>query len=55
MSPGTVADVIEFKQNSDLAIAGIGLTVYLGSEYEHEMLSTAAKTIFQAHQHSTNS
>jgi fructose-bisphosphate aldolase/6-deoxy-5-ketofructose 1-phosphate synthase len=45
-----VDDVIEFKRQSGLAIAGIGLTVYLGSEYEYEMLSQAAQAIFQAHQ-----
>lgn len=46
-----VGQVIEFKQNSDLNILGIGYTVYLGSEYEAQMLSEAAQYIYEAHQH----
>lgn len=44
-----VWDVIEFKQTSKLAIAGIGITVYPGSEYENEMFSFAANQIHEAH------
>jgi len=43
--------IIEFKKNSGLNILGIGYTVYLGSEYEAEMLHQAAQIIYQAHQH----
>ncbi|MDP3889035.1 MAG: aldolase [bacterium] len=46
-----IEDVIEFKQHSGLAIAGIGLTIYLGGEYEQEMLTAAAQTIFYAHRY----
>lgn len=47
----TVEDVLAFKQSSQLPICGIGLTIYIGSEYEHEMLAQAAQAIFKAHQH----
>ena len=30
--------------------AGIGYTIYIGSEFEHEMLSEAAQLIRQAHE-----
>lgn len=46
-----VHDVITLAQESNLSIAGIGVTIYLGSEYEQEMLSFAAQSIFEAHQH----
>jgi fructose-bisphosphate aldolase / 6-deoxy-5-ketofructose 1-phosphate synthase len=46
----TVDDVIAFKKSSNLTIAGIGITVYLGSYFEDRMLEQAAQTIFQAHQ-----
>lgn len=42
--------VIEFKRNSDLDILGIGYTIYLGSEYEHQMIREAAQAIYKAHQ-----
>jgi fructose-bisphosphate aldolase/6-deoxy-5-ketofructose 1-phosphate synthase len=45
-----VYDVEEFKQNSKLNIVGVGYTIYLGSEYENEMLTQAAQTIYNAHQ-----
>ncbi|MFC1842029.1 aldolase [Candidatus Dependentiae bacterium] len=44
----TVEDVLEFKQNSGLKIRGVGYTVYLGSEFENEMLSEAAHVIYEA-------
>jgi fructose-bisphosphate aldolase/6-deoxy-5-ketofructose 1-phosphate synthase len=47
----TVQDVLDFKQASQLQIAGVGLTLYLGSEHEPLMLEQAAHTIFTAHQH----
>mgnify|MGYP000271227476 CR=1 FL=1 len=46
-----VEDVITMQQDSNLKIRGIGITIYLGSEYEQEMLSHAAQAIFDAHQH----
>ena len=46
----TVDDVIAFKKSSGLTIAGIGVTVYLGSTYEDLMLEQAAQAVFQAHQ-----
>jgi len=45
-----VEQVVEFKKNSGLDIAGIGYTIYLGSEYEHQMLREAAQAIYKAHQ-----
>lgn len=47
----TIDQVARFKKESDLAIRGIGLTIYLGSEFEDSMLEQAAHAIFEAHQH----
>lgn len=47
----SVEDVMKLQQSSGLAIRGIGITVYLGSAYETEMLEKAAHAINQAHQH----
>lgn len=46
-----MAQVMEFKKNSGLNITGVGFTVYIGSEYEAEMLSSASWLINAAHQH----
>lgn len=46
----SVSDVLTFKKQSGLKIAGIGYTLYLGSKYEAKMLKQAAQAIFQAHQ-----
>ncbi len=46
----SIADVINFKKNSDLNICGVGYTLYLGSSYESDMLVEAAQAIYQAHQ-----
>jgi len=46
----SVGDVVAFKEQSDLDIKGVGFTLYLGSKYEHAMLSQAAKIVHQAHQ-----
>lgn len=46
-----VGDVVHFKEQSGLNIRGIGFTLYLGSEFESEMLHDAAQSIFEAHQH----
>lgn len=47
----TVDQVIEFKNNSEIDIVGVGYTIYLGSKHESQMLSTAAQIIWQAHQY----
>ena len=46
----SVEDIVKFKKQSGLKILGVGYTVYLGSEYEHEMLREAANIVHQAHQ-----
>lgn len=47
----TVDEVVKLKKQSNLSICGVGYTVYLGSEFEHIMLSQAAEIVLQAHQH----
>ncbi len=47
----SVDQVIAFQEQTRLNICGIGLTVYLGSQYESEMLSHAAQAIYYAHQY----
>jgi len=42
--------VKRFKHSSGLTIAGVGYTIYPGSEYESEMFAEAAKLVFEAHQ-----
>lgn len=46
-----IEDVLTFKQESHVSICGVGVTVYLASEFEDRMLSFAAETVFNAHQH----
>lgn len=46
-----VDQVAEFKENSELNILGVGYTIYLGSEFEAEMLVQAAQIVYDAHQH----
>lgn len=46
-----VHDVIQIAEQSKLKICGIGITIYLGSEYENEMLHDAAQQILEAHIH----
>lgn len=46
-----VAQVAEFRENSGLKITAVGYTVYLGSEYEAQMLTEAAQAIYEAHQY----
>lgn len=46
-----VADALALKKEHNIPINGIGITIYLGGEYEAAMLSAAAQAIFQAHQH----
>lgn len=46
-----IDQIVDFKKRSQLSIVGIGYTIYLGSEFESQMLAQAANTIFQAHSH----
>jgi len=46
----TTNDVINFKKNSGLNICGVGYSLYLGSEFEPQMLQDAARIIYDAHQ-----
>ncbi|WP_406658182.1 aldolase [Methanolobus sp. ZRKC2] len=43
--------IVEFRENSGLKILGIGYTIYLGSEFEADMLNQAAQLIYNAHKH----
>lgn len=45
----SVDDVIAAKFDAQINICGIGITVYLGSTFEHEMLAQAAQAIYRAH------
>jgi len=45
-----IPQIVEFKKNSGLNILAVGYTIYLGSEYEHEMIREAAQAIYLAHQ-----
>jgi fructose-bisphosphate aldolase/6-deoxy-5-ketofructose 1-phosphate synthase len=47
----TVDQVVAFQKNSGLQIYGVGYTLYLGSEFESQMLTEAAQMIYEAHQH----
>ena len=42
-------DVMALSHNG-INVVGIGYTIYIGSEFEHEMLSEAAQFIRQAHE-----
>ena len=44
-----VGQLIEFKENSGLNIVGVGYTIYLGSEFEADMLTEAAQLVYEAH------
>ncbi len=46
----TMEQVKQFIGNSGLKIVGVGYTIYPGSEYESEMMTEAARLIFDAHQ-----
>jgi len=45
-----VYQVVDFADYTGLKILGLGHTIYLGSEYEHEMLCQAAQIVHEAHQ-----
>ncbi len=44
-----VSQVVEFKRQTGLKILGVGYTIYLGSEYEDQMLRKASQAILEAH------
>jgi len=44
-----VGDILELKKTSGLNIVGVGYTVYLGSEFESQMLQQAAISTYVAH------
>jgi fructose-bisphosphate aldolase/6-deoxy-5-ketofructose 1-phosphate synthase len=44
-----VAQVADFADDSGLDVLGVGYTLYLGSEYEAEMLREAAQAVYLAH------
>lgn len=46
-----VTQVADFRDNSKLKILGVGYTIYLGSEYEADMLAQAAQIVYDAHQY----
>ncbi len=46
-----VEQVVNFRDNSGLNILAVGYTIYLGSEYESEMLHQAVRIVSNAHQH----
>ncbi|WOF15931.1 aldolase [Methanoplanus sp. FWC-SCC4] len=46
----SIDQVVSFREQSGLKIAGVGYTIYLGSEYEDIMLAEAAQIIWDAHQ-----
>lgn len=43
--------VAEFRDNSGLRILGVGYTIYLGSEFEADMLNQAAQLIYESHRY----
>lgn len=47
----TMRDVLDLKRNGKLQIVGIGYTVYVGSQFEPDMLAEVGKLIAQAHEH----
>ena len=44
------AIAVEGDSKETLNVVGVGYTIYLGSEYEHEMLTEAAALIREAHE-----
>jgi DhnA family fructose-bisphosphate aldolase class Ia len=46
-----VQDVVTFRDNSGLKIPAVGYTVYLGSEFEAQMLRQAGRIVHDAHKH----
>ena len=46
----SVDDAIACAEAAQLSLCGVGYTVYLGSEFESDMLKEAAQIVHQAHQ-----
>ena len=46
-----VYQAAELKKRTGLRILGVGYTVYLGSEFEADMLHQAAQIVYEAHSH----
>ncbi len=46
-----VEQAVNLRDNSGLHILAVGYTVYLGSEYEYQMLHQAAQIVSTAHKH----
>jgi DhnA family fructose-bisphosphate aldolase class Ia len=46
-----IKQVVDFQKNSGLRIPAVGYTIYLGSEYENEMLRQAAQIVLKAHEY----
>ena len=47
----SVKQVVDFAKQSGVSVCGIGYTVYLGSEFETQMLFEAAQVIQEAHKY----
>ena len=45
----SVGEIVAFAKESGLDIKGVGYTLYLGGEHEHEMLTQAASIVHEAH------
>lgn len=45
----SMEDVVDLHKNGKLNVVGIGYTLYVGSEFEAEMMAEAGKCIAQAH------
>ncbi|GBD94493.1 fructose-bisphosphate aldolase class 1 [bacterium BMS3Abin05] len=45
-----VDQVVNFKNNTRLNILAVGYTIYLGSDFEADMLRQAAQIVYEAHQ-----
>jgi fructose-bisphosphate aldolase / 6-deoxy-5-ketofructose 1-phosphate synthase len=46
----SVNQIVEFKKNNPkLKVVAVGYTIYLGSEYEKDMLKEAANIVYEAH------
>lgn len=47
----SIDQVMKLKKNSGLNIVGVGFTIYIGSEFENDMMMDASRIIHEAHQH----
>ncbi len=46
-----VDQIVDFADDSELNVLGVGYTIYLGSEFEPQMLYQAAQIVYEAHQY----